>query len=133
MYDSLTNEQFVAQLFLKTKVNASSIERTSLVNALNGGTLTRGAVLQKVVDGIVVISEGNQLFTTAYGQAFYTADSNRAFVLLEYFGYMKRDPDDAGYAFWLAKLDQFGGNFVSAEMVLAFIQSPEYRARFGQP
>ena len=52
---------------------------------------------------------------------------------LEYFGYMKRDPDDAGYAFWLSKLNQFGGSFVNAEMVLAFISSPEYRARFGQP
>jgi len=40
---------------------------------------------------------------------------------VEYFGYMKRDPDEAGYAFWLAKLNQFGGNFVNAEMVLAFI------------
>ena len=90
-------------------------------------------MLQKVVDGIFVISEGNQRFDTAYGQAFYNAESNRAFVLLEYFGYMKRDPDDAGYAFWLGKLNQFSGNFVNAEMVLAFISSPEYRARFGQP
>ena len=90
-------------------------------------------MLQKVVDGVTVLGEGNQQFTTTYGQAFYNAESNRAFVQLEYFGYMKRDPDDAGYAFWLGKLDQFGGNFVNAEMVLAFISSPEYRARFGQP
>jgi hypothetical protein len=90
-------------------------------------------VLQKVVDGIVVIAEGNQQFTTSYGQAFYNSEFNRAFVQLEYFGYMKRDPDDAGYAFWLGKLNQFGSNFVNAEMVLAFISSPEYRARFGQP
>jgi len=52
---------------------------------------------------------------------------------MEYFGYMKRDPDEAGYAFWLGKLDKFRGNFVNAEMVLAFISSPEYRARFGPP
>ena len=84
-------------------------------------------MLQKVVDGIVVIAEGSQTFTTTYGQAFYNSESNRAFVQLEYFGYMKRDPDDAGYAFWLGKLNQFGGNFVNAEMVLAFISSPEYR------
>jgi hypothetical protein len=89
-------------------------------------------VLQKVVDGINVISEGNQQFTTTYGQAFYVQQFNRAFVQLEYFGYMKRDPDEAGYAFWLDKLNLFG-NFVNAEMVLAFISSPEYRARFGQP
>jgi hypothetical protein len=86
-----------------------------------------------VVDGVVVLGEGNQQFTTTYGQAFYDQQFTRAFVQLEYFGYMKRDPDDAGYAFWLGKLNQFGGNFVNAEMVLAFISSPEYRARFAQP
>jgi hypothetical protein len=106
-----------------------------LVNGLNAtpATETRATVLQKVVDGINVIAEGNQQFTTSYGQAFYNSEFNRAFVELEYFGYMKRDPDDAGYAFWLAKLNSFNGSFVNAEMVLAFISSPEYRARFGQP
>jgi hypothetical protein len=133
IYDSLNNQQYVDRLFLTTGVNASTTERTALVNGLNGGTETRATVLQKVVDGINVISEGNQQFTTTYGQAFYNSEFNRAFVQLEYFGYMKRDPDDAGYAFWLGKLNQFGGNFVNAEMVLAFISSPEYRARFGQP
>jgi hypothetical protein len=80
-----------------------------------------------------VISEVDQQFTTTYGKAFYDQQFNRAFVELEYFGYMKRDPDDAGYAFWLGKLNSFNGSFVNAEMVLAFISSPEYRARFGQP
>jgi hypothetical protein len=37
-----------------------------------------------------------------------------------------------GYNFWLSKLEQFGGNFVNAEMVKAFISSSEYRKRFGQ-
>jgi subtilisin-like proprotein convertase family protein len=133
IYDPLNNTQYVDKLFLTTGVNASATDRTALVNGLTGGTETRASVLQKVVDGINVISEGNQQFTTTYGQVFYNSEFNRAFVELEYFGYMKRDPDDAGYAFWLGKLNQFGGNFVNAEMVLAFISSPEYRARFGQP
>src|SRR3989449_10359293 len=135
IYDGLNNQQYVDKLFLTTGVNATASDRAALVNGLNANpaTETRASVLQKVVDGIVVIAEGNQQFTTTYGQAFYNAELNRAFVQLEYFGYMKRDPDDAGYAFWLGKLNQFGGNFVNAEMVLAFISSPEYRARFGQP
>jgi hypothetical protein len=132
IYDGLTNPQFVDKLFQTTGVNASASDRIDLVNSI-GASQTRGSIVQKVVDGINVISEGNQQFTTTYGQAFYNSELNRAFVLLEYFGYMKRDPDDAGYAFWLGKLNQFGGNFVNAEMVLAFISSPEYRARFGQP
>jgi len=135
IYDSLSNQAFVDKLFQTTGINASAADRAALVNGLNANpaTETRASVVQKVVDGINVISEGNQQFTTTYGQAFYNAELNRAFVQLEYFGYMRRDPDDAGYAFWLAKLNQFGGDFVAAEMVLAFISSPEYRARFGQP
>jgi hypothetical protein len=57
---------------------------------------------------------------------------------MQYIGYLRRNPNDApdadytGYEFWLSKLDQFGGNYVQAEMVKAFIQSDEYRHRFGQ-
>jgi hypothetical protein len=66
---------------------------------------------------------------------------NRAFVLSQYFGYLRRNPDEApeqnldftGYNFWLAKLNEFNGNFINAEMVKAFITSLEYRRRFGQP
>jgi hypothetical protein len=64
---------------------------------------------------------------------------NRAFVLMQYFGYLRRDPDAApdtdfrGYNFWLGKLNDFNGNFVNAEMVKAFITSLEYTKRFGQP
>src|SRR5437588_11355247 len=62
---------------------------------------------------------------------------NRAFVLMQYFGYLRRNPNEApdsdfiGYNFWLGKLDQFGGNYQAAEMVKAFIVSSEYRQRFG--
>jgi hypothetical protein len=54
------------------------------------------------------------------------------FVMMEYFGYLRRDPDEDGYRFWLNKLNQFNGNFEQAEMVKAFISSSEYRRRFGQ-
>ncbi len=67
----------------------------------------------------------------------FAAESNRAFVLAQFFGYLRRNPNDApdsdysGYDFWLTKLSQFDGNFVNAEMVKAFILSGEYRGRFG--
>ncbi|HVQ37440.1 MAG TPA: S8 family serine peptidase [Pyrinomonadaceae bacterium] len=133
MYDGLSNQQYVDKLFQTTGVNASASDRSALVNGLDAGTESRASVLQKVVDGILVVAEGNQQFTTTYGEAFYDSAFKRAFVQMEYFGYLRRDPDEAGYAFWLGKLDQFGGNFVDAEMVLAFILSPEYRSRFDQP
>jgi hypothetical protein len=68
---------------------------------------------------------------------FSQQEGNRAFVLMQYFGYMRRNPNNApdsdysGYDFWLTKLNQFNGNFVNAEMVKAFIVSGEYRQRFG--
>jgi uncharacterized protein (TIGR03118 family) len=63
--------------------------------------------------------------------SFARAEFNAAFVLMEYFGYLRRDPDAAGYNFWLSKLNSFGGDFIRAEMVKAFISSAEYRRRFG--
>ncbi|HWS53544.1 MAG TPA: DUF4214 domain-containing protein, partial [Pyrinomonadaceae bacterium] len=62
----------------------------------------------------------------------------KAFVLMEYFGYLRRNPDAApdtnfnGWRFWLSKLDEHHGNFANAEMVRAFIESIEYRQRFGR-
>ena len=70
-----------------------------------------------------------------------------AFVLTEYFGYLRRDPDEDGYNFWKAKLDRFSptiqgaygsyvsgrvGEYIDAEMVRAFLVSGEYRTRFGE-
>ena len=66
-------------------------------------------------------------------------ETNRAFVLMQYFGYLRRDPDAGpdtdfnGYNFWLSKLEEFGGDYRRAEMVKAFINSIEYRDRFKQP
>jgi uncharacterized protein (TIGR03118 family) len=60
-----------------------------------------------------------------------TAEFNSAFVTMQYFGYLRRDPDTAGLAFWLSKLNAFNGDFIKAEMVKAFITSGEYRQRFG--
>jgi hypothetical protein len=78
------------------------------------------------------------LRTVAENATLQQRESNRAFVLMQYFGYLRRSPHDApdadytGYDFWLRKLEQFDGNFVQAEMVKGFIQSDEYRHRFGQ-
>jgi hypothetical protein len=58
---------------------------------------------------------------------------------MQYFGYLRRetntapDTDFSGFDFWLSKLEQFGGDFRRAEMVKAFLDSAEYRQRFGQP
>jgi uncharacterized protein (TIGR03118 family) len=89
--------------------------RNTLVAGLNGATLTRAQVLRAVAEA----------------EEMQTREFNRAFVAMQYFGYLRRDPDPAGFNFWLNKLNAFNGNFVTAEMVKAFISSAEYRQRFG--
>jgi hypothetical protein len=94
-----------------------------IIQSLNAGIITRAQALRLIVES----------------ESFRAGELNRAFVLMEYFGYLRRNPDDppdnnlSGYNFWLSKLDQFNGNFVQAEMVKAFIKSTEYRGRFGPP
>jgi hypothetical protein len=114
-YDGLSNEQFVDKLIGNTRGGFNG-DRGALVSGLSNGTLTRAGVLRKVVEN----------------EGFTRAKFNETFVMMEYFGYLRRDPDEAGRQFWLKKLNDFGGNFERAEMVKAFLISAEYRARFGQ-
>ena len=116
--------QFVDALNLNTGNSLSPSERDALVAELTANNTTQGraAVLRKVAEHA----------------EFTRREFNSAFVLTQYFGYLRRNPNDApdnnfnGYDFWLAKLNQFNGDFRTAEMVKAFITSGEYRARFGQ-
>ncbi|HEY8187952.1 MAG TPA: DUF4214 domain-containing protein [Pyrinomonadaceae bacterium] len=75
----------------------------------------------------------------AENEAFSKSEFNAAFVEMQYFGYLGRNPQDppdndlSGYNFWLDKLNEFGGDFRKADMVKAFLVSGEYRERFGPP
>jgi hypothetical protein len=62
--------------------------------------------------------------------ALVAAEYNPAFVLSEYFGYLRRDPDQAGYEFWLNVLNDRERNKYHA-VVCAFLTSREYQNRFG--
>ena len=129
-YDGLSNQLFVDRLFETTGINASASDRTALVNELNAGAPNaKASVVFKVVDGTTTQTGGALVFNTSYGQAFYNKEFDDAFVFMEYIGYLRRNPDQGGYDFWLGKLKQYG-NWSDAEMVLAFIRAPEYRDRF---
>jgi hypothetical protein len=119
-FDQLSNDQFVDRLIANTGNNLAPAARAALVDDLAAGRQTRATVLRTMVD------DGS----------FASKEFNSAFVLMQYFGYLQRNPDDApdgdmrGFNFWLNKLNQFGGDYVKADMVKAFINSSEYRARF---
>lgn len=119
-----TATQFVDALFASAGVVPTTAERNAAIAAFGGGgTAGRVAALRSV-------SDSNSL---------RQAEMNPAFVLMEYYGYLRRNPDDppdgndAGYQFWLTKLNAFNGNFEMADMVKAFLTSGEYRSRFGTP
>jgi hypothetical protein len=136
-FGSLTDEQYVSLLFQTTGIKPIDAEAASLVGNLRSGTASRAVVLAKIVDGIRTAPSPqgvgvDQIFETRYGKLFYEAESNSAFVQMQYFGYLQRDEDEGGYGFWLGKLTRFG-NYRDAEMVRSFILAAEYRARFGQP
>jgi hypothetical protein len=115
-YDNLKNSAYVDALIANTRVNFSQLERDAFVSGLANNSLTRNGVLLQMVED----------------DRFLAAKHNEMFVMMEYFGYLRRDPDAAGYQFWLNKLNQFNGNFEQAEMVKAFIVSSEYRQRFSR-
>ncbi len=119
---SLTPAEFVGALDANAGGVLTAAERASLASALAAGTKTRAEVLRAV-------AENAELSRREF---------NKAFVLMQYFGYLRRSPDEfpdfdyTGYNFWLGKLNDFGGDYVAAEMVKAFITSDEYLKRFGQ-
>jgi len=119
--ESMSQAAFVDTLNTTAGSVLTQAERDSFVAALVAGTKGRGDVVRAIAEGSVVTAR----------------EFNSAFVLMQYFGYLRRNPDSApdsdfgGYNFWLGKLNQFNGDFRAAEMVKAFIVSGEYRHRFG--
>jgi len=125
---TLSPEQFVDLLFFNAEVTPSPGDRQAAINEFGSATTTSD-----------VAARGRALRDIAENSTLQQQEFNRAFVLMQFFGYLRRNPNDpqdidyTGYEFWLNKLNQFNGNFVAAEMVKAFITSVEYRQRFGTP
>jgi hypothetical protein len=134
--------------FLQAYPTNSGMTAQQFVDALyNHAGITPGSAPNRAV----ALGEFNSLSPTdntarakalrdvAEDAMLYQQEFNKAFVLMEYFGYLQRNPNDApdgdysGYTFWLNKLNQFNGDYVKAEMVKAFLASGEYRSRFGPP
>jgi predicted outer membrane repeat protein len=91
--------------------------RAGLINVYNGGSTSiesRALVVRAVADDAT----------------FKQSQYSQAFVLTEYFNYLRRDPDQVGYDFWLNVLNNGDvGNYRG--MVCSFITSTEYQRRFS--
>lgn len=133
---NLSAQEYVNALFANADASATQSEVDAAVAAFgNGGNAGRASALRSVVDSGSV----------------YNRQYNSAFVLMQYFGYLRRNPNDApdldfsGYQFWLDKLNGFSlpgedvrdervalSRVTRADMVKSFLVSGEYRGRFGQ-
>jgi len=121
-----TPTQYVDKLFLHAGITPASGERAGAIAEFGGAGTAADAG-----------ARGRALLDVTQNATFQQREMNRSFVQIEYFGYLRRNPNDApdgnfaGYDFWVSKLNTFGGNYITSEMVKAFISSDEYRRRFG--
>jgi hypothetical protein len=110
IYDGLSNQAYVDKLEQTAGVTLSN--KATLVSALNGGTQTRAQVLRTVIES----------------QPVFDKFFNRGFVSMQYFGYLRRDPDSVGFQNWVNTLNADPSNF--RHMIFGFVYSTEYRNRF---
>ena len=120
---AMSNAQFVQKLLDTAGVTNS--QQNQLVQDLNNSIRTRAQVLR-------IIAESPEVAARFYKQAFVT---------MEYFGYLLRDPEDChgsadpaqcGYIFHNNRFNLTSDpDFLENTIVRGFIESPEYRRRFG--
>ena len=110
-YGTLSNAAFVDTL-IQTSGLQSHPQRDAWIGVLNNGTATRAEVLRAFTESVEVYNK------------FY----NEAFVVMQYFGYLRRDPD-ASYLTWIQTMNTNGGDYRA--MISGFINSNEYVQRFG--
>jgi hypothetical protein len=124
--NTLTPTEFVDKLNQNAGNVLSPVERMTAINLFGGAADISNATAR--AQAVRQIAEDPDL---------YSAEFNRAFVLTEYFGYLRRNPNEqadsdyTGFDFWQTKLNQFKGNYLDAEMVKAFLSSLEYQQRLG--
>jgi hypothetical protein len=117
-YDSKANGNEYINAIVTTAGVAPS-NRTDIAIRQGALAITRGQALRELLE------------TPEISQRFF----NEAFVVVGYFAYLRRDPD-ALYVVWIERLNNppAGQSFEDTyrEMIRGFIESQEYRHRFGQ-
>jgi hypothetical protein len=140
MNDFVTRAEFVA-LYPTTDTPAQYVDKLYLhAGVMPANAAERNAAIAEFGGAGTAAdpgARGRALLRVTQNAAFQAREMNRTFVQIEYFGYLRRNPNDPpdnnfnGFNFWVSKLTQFNGDFLQAEMVKAFLSSLEYRGRFG--
>ncbi|MDQ1610386.1 MAG: hypothetical protein QOG00_317 [Pyrinomonadaceae bacterium] len=106
---SLSNAAYVDALLATAGVTVSN--RDALIAGLGNGTETRTSVLRKIIESPEVNAK----------------EYDPAYVAMQYYGYLRREPEAEGYNAWLTYLRANPGDYKT--MVWGFVYSPEYRNR----
>jgi hypothetical protein len=113
-FGQLTEAQFVDKLLANAGIKTDASEEARLIDDLSGGRETRAGTLLEIVND----------------QRFIDQENNRSLLLLHYFAYLHRNPDDPpdsdlrGFNFWLRELNQYHD---VGRITVAFRNSIEYR------
>ncbi|HKO95922.1 MAG TPA: hypothetical protein VJU86_02955 [Pyrinomonadaceae bacterium] len=111
---TLNNPTAYVEALLQTVGLSAHPTKQSWINTLNASntTTTRGQVLRQLVESV-------ELYNKYY---------NEAFVIMQYFGYLRRTAD-ASYLNWIQTMNDTNGDY--RIMINGFMNSSEYRRRFG--
>jgi hypothetical protein len=112
LYGSISSNDAYVTALLNTLGLPNHPNKQGWINSLNNSSLTRAQVLRAV-------TEDGQVY-----QKYY----NEAFVIMQYFGYLRRSAD-ISYLNWIALMNSNGGDY--RQMIDGFLNSAEYRLRFG--
>ena len=111
-YGSITDPAAYVDAILTT-AGVSLSQRQTLIDDLRAGRKSRAETVRAIMES----------------QEVYNKYYNTAFVVMQYFGYLRRDPDIL-YLEWIKTMDLTGDY---RTMTNGFMNSLEYRSRFGQP
>jgi len=132
LYDGLSDAPFVNALLEPYELQ--QITTPDPANPEGGAkvTLTRAELVRRLgIVGAESLTRAQVLRAVVESDEVAAAEFNRAFVAMQYYGYLRRTPEAEGYEAWLRVINQDPGNV--RVMVDGFMNSTEYQLRFGPP
>ncbi|HEV2799592.1 MAG TPA: SBBP repeat-containing protein [Pyrinomonadaceae bacterium] len=126
-YDHLEPRRFVDTLMNRHNLFQITTPDPANPNGTAKVTFTRDALVDEILSRrltyaqvVRAIADSDEVFNQEY---------NRAFVAMQYYGYLRRTPEEEGYNNWLRVINEDPQNV--RLMINGFMNSVEYRLRFG--
>lgn len=128
-FGALSNADFVTALMSRYQLDHITTPSPTDPDGPTQMTLTQADLLLKLDSHL--LTRAQVLRAIADSEQVFQLENNRGFVAMQYYGYLRRTPEQAGYQAWLAYLESHPTD--TRTMVHGFMDSIEYRSRFGAP